>query len=279
MRELLLNENSLDGQFQSINDFYNTLPEMSENLQILSRCGIGLLKHSSLYSRKITKELTLYDLANRRDKIAPLHRDKVLRWKRRLFQLITAPPFWDSESGECSPEMEAARRSTDLLSFSHSKYEDICLELDYHDKKCFVYSCVSTGYLLQRLFALKWIDRVTYLKHNFKTKKIRMDYIDSAMESIRILEKNEFDELLVGLLHFEQAVSWEEITHDRFFNYKEYHPAGNKKNVFSTGVSEGKKIDKFRCGQHSQIRCFGFREKDCFYVITVERDHHLSDKG
>lgn len=35
MRELLLNEKSLDGQFESMEAFYETLPVMSRNLKIL----------------------------------------------------------------------------------------------------------------------------------------------------------------------------------------------------------------------------------------------------
>ncbi len=32
-----------------------------------------------------------------------------------------------------------------------------------------------------------------------------------------------------------------------------------------------KDIDKFRCGQHSQVRCFGYREGEKFHILMVER--------
>ena len=54
--EILLNEKSLEGQFPDLDSFYETLPVMSKNLKILRTLEIPLLKHSSLYSRKI-KEL------------------------------------------------------------------------------------------------------------------------------------------------------------------------------------------------------------------------------
>ena len=53
--ELLLNEKSLAGQFEDQDDFYQVLPDMSRNLKILRQFRVYLLKHSSLYTRKITK--------------------------------------------------------------------------------------------------------------------------------------------------------------------------------------------------------------------------------
>lgn len=36
---------------------------------------------------------------------------------------------------------------------------------------------------------------------------------------------------------------------------------------------------KFRCGEHSQVRCLEYREEEQFYVLRVERDHSISDHG
>ena len=78
MRELLLNEKSLDGQFESMEAFYETLPVMSRNLKILQHSDMILQKHSSLYKRKITPDFTLFDLQNKSGKVAPDQRDKVI---------------------------------------------------------------------------------------------------------------------------------------------------------------------------------------------------------
>ncbi len=84
--EILLNEKSLDGQFDSLETFFKTLPEMSRNMKILKEKNLLLYKHSSLYSRNVTKEMTLMDLQNSRGNIIPIYRDKIRKWKRDLLQ-------------------------------------------------------------------------------------------------------------------------------------------------------------------------------------------------
>lgn len=36
-------------------------------------------------------------------------------------------------------------------------------------------------------------------------------------------------------------------------------------------------IFKFRVSE--KIRCFGYREKDTFFVLRIDLEHKLSDKG
>ncbi len=67
--ELLLNEKSLAGQFEDQDDFYQVLPDMSRNLKILRQHRVYLLKHSSLYTRKITRDMTILDLQNRKGNV------------------------------------------------------------------------------------------------------------------------------------------------------------------------------------------------------------------
>lgn len=80
--EILLNEKSLDGQFDSLETFFKTLPEMSRNMKILKEKNLLLYKHSSLYSRNVTKEMTLMELQNSRGNIIPVYRDEIRKWKR-----------------------------------------------------------------------------------------------------------------------------------------------------------------------------------------------------
>ena len=115
---LLLNEKSLDGQFASLEEFYKTLPEMSKNLKILQELNIRLYKHSSLYSRKITSSMSLFDLQNIKGNVNPLYRDQIRKWKSELASLTNVPPFWNEEEQESEDSIqEAARRNTDILSF------------------------------------------------------------------------------------------------------------------------------------------------------------------
>lgn len=92
-------------------------------------------------------------------------------------------------------------------------------------------------------------------------------------------EVGEFEKLLYGLERFDAVKTWKDILTDRFFDYKDYQPVSDRHNVFAGGKIADKNIDKFRCGQHSQVRCFGYREEELFYVLRIERDHSISDHG
>lgn len=278
MKEILLNEQSLDGQFESIQDFYETLPEMSRNLKIVKDCGVILQKHSSLFRRKITKDMTLFDLQNKKGNVDPRQRDKLIMWKRQLSALMSTPPFWDEnlvESGDSV--VEAAKRKVDVLSFLHENYKDKILHILCDGEEQDVRSSVSTGYLVEGIFQRGYIDRVAYVQQKYQDGRARTCYID--IDSIKELEKNEIEELLEGLRRFDEAETWKDITGDRFFDYKSYQPSSAKHNVFAKGDFADKNIDKFRCGQHSQVRCLGYREGEQFYVLRIERDHRYSDYG
>lgn len=280
MKEILLNEKSLDGQFENMEAFYKTLPVMSRNLKILRENNVILQKHSSLYQSMITKELSLFDLQNRRGKIEPSQRDKLNMWKRQLSSLMNTPPFWDGEASDCVDSVhEAAKRQTDLLSFFHDQYRDKVLEVSYHDEMREVRSAFSTGYLAEGLLKKKYIDKTEFIRQRHQDGRIRTCYIDTDSDSVSELEVGEFEELLDGLERFNAAKTWNDILTDRFFDYKDYQPVSDRHNVFAGGKFADKNIDKFRCGQHSQVRCFGYREEELFYVLRIERDHSISDHG
>lgn len=280
MKEFLLNEKSLDGQFDSVDEFYDTLPEMSHNLKILKSNDVALQKHSSLYRRKITKDISLFDLQNKKGHVAPAQRDKLNMWKRQISALMSTPPFWDGGIDQSEDSVhEAARRNADVLSFSHDLYRDKILTVSCENKMCAVRSLVSTGYLTEAMFQRGYIGRTEYIRQRYWDGRIRTMYIDEETHTVDELEKQELEELIAGLERFEKALTWKEITADRFFDYKSYQPSSTKYDVFANGRFADKRIDKFRCGQHSQVRCFGYREGEQFYVLRVERDHSYSDHG
>lgn len=280
--ELLLNEKSLDGQFSSLDEFYKSLPEMSRNLKILKREGIALLKHSTLYQRKITDDMTIFDLQNSKDKVAPIYRDQVRQWKRELSALTMSPPYWDSEDNMNGADIsedsltEAALRRTDVLSFLHKDYTDVSVKVTCQGQKISVRSAVTTAYLADILYQRNVIDTLSFLKYRYGRRKIMMDYLDSNTNSVKLLQKTEINEVMAALDRFE-SMSWKEILEDRFFYYKSYKPKGE--NYFASTEFSHRQIDKFRCGQHSQVRCFGYRKDDRFYVLMIERDHSVSDTG
>ena len=140
-------------------------------------------------------------------------------------------------------------------------------------------SAVSFGYLTELLWQKGVLNCLDYLKMRFANGRVVLDNLDKEKDSVSRLQKSEIEEILEALERFNSALSWDEIQQDRFFYYKSYKPASKKADYFA-GTEFGKKnIDKFRCGQHSQVRCFGYREEDRFYILMVERDHSVSDTG
>ena len=123
------------------------------------------------------------------------------------------------------------------------------------------------------------MDKLSYLKERFRNGRLVLDYLDVETDSVADLEKSEFNELIVALERFEKTTSWGEIQQDNFFYYKSYQPSSKKQNYFLTSEFRNKSIDKFRCGKHSQVRCFGYREEEKFYLLLIERDHSVSDTG
>lgn len=280
MKEILLNEKSLDGQFENMEDFYKTLPVMSRNLKILRENSVVLQKHSTLYQQKITKDISLIDLQNQKGFIEPTQRDQVKMWKRQMSALINTPPFWDGEGGERRNSiLEAAKRSEDMLSFSHDQYRDKILSVTCDDGIHEVRSAVSTEFLAEGMYQKGYISRTEYIRQRYQEGRVRTCYLDRESDSVEALEKTELEELITGLERFNSALSWDSIVADRFFYYKRYQPSSTKYDVFVNGQFANKNIYKFRCGEHSQVRCFGYREEEQFFVLRIERDHSISDHG
>lgn len=291
--ELLLNEKSLTGQFSDALAFYNTLPDFIECLKILEQFKVSLHKSVSFYQSMITKELSVRELANRKDKVPPTERDKVREFKRRLYQLQAQEPFWDAQmetvcqnleacyyaNGEevsATSVAEAAVRGGALLSFQQQEYGDCVVLVTEKLNQFQVPSAQSAPYLAEVLFDGRLIEIEDFLYFHYKGTKLRFDLMDKKL-GIALLEPKELETAQEAFSRF-CSETWDEIAKDRYFYYKQYQPS-NQDNWFKNTEYQEKTIHKFRCGMHSQIRCFGFRENDFFYVLRMERDHSISDNG
>ena len=165
-----------------------------------------------------------------------------------------------------------------LAQLSAISIQDKTLQISYKGGTVPVISAVTTRYLLDLLLQYREMNIYEYLKLSYGEGKIRTDYLDAGMESVLALQKAEIEDLQEALDRFETE-PWTEILKDNFYCYKSYKPSTNKKNYFIHTEFADKQIAKFRCGKHSQIRCFGYREKEYFYILSIERDHSLSDTG
>lgn len=185
---IILNEKSLDGQFVGVDEFCETLPVMSRNFEAIRQAKLVLLKHSSLYQRKITRSVTLLDMRNKGHVLAPGARDYMRQWKRELSFLMDAPPFWDADMAESHDSLtEAAKRDVDTLAFLHREYKDCIKLVEYQGKSCKVRSSYGTEYLVEGMYERGYLDEVQYVKMRFQSGRLRMENIQE--DDIRALEK------------------------------------------------------------------------------------------
>lgn len=291
--DLLLNEKSLTGQFPDALAFYNTLPSFIECLKILEQFKISLHKSVSFYQSMITKELSVRELANRREQVPPTERDKVREFKKKLYQLQAQEPFWDAQTETVSQNLEscyfangedvsatsvaeAAVRGGALLSFQKEGYGDCVVTVEENQEQYQVPSAQSGPYLAKVLYDGSMIETEDFLNYYYRGTKLRFDQMDKKLGTA-VLELKELETAQEAFSRF-CSESWDEIVKDRYFYYKQYQPS-NQDNWFKNTEYQEKTIHKFRCGMHSQIRCFGYREGDFFYVLRMERDHSISDNG
>lgn len=90
MENIYLNELSVDGQFQDIEEFSDAILPVMKCLKYIKNQGGVVYKYSEFYNRKITKDKTWNDLRTIRG-------DHFTRLKSLLLGTTDTPPFWDRQ--------------------------------------------------------------------------------------------------------------------------------------------------------------------------------------
>lgn len=293
MNEVFLNEMSLEGQFNTIDEFLNACIPFFKCMNFVNKENEGLdkrkwqvLKHSQLYNRYITKKLKFNDIRGMKG-------DKIRKLKSILLKTLDSPPFWDIDynnivqdsnkryySNKIDISMtslsEVAERSGRVISFRNDNYTDCDVIVKNSEKLFTVASSVNIRHLLISLWNEKKVDIYTFLKFYFNASrldfsKFEKKYGFDEFGHAEIYECIEAFQLMDGL------ESWNDIYNNRALNYKEYSPSSKKTNWFENTKYEKMHIYKFRCGNPK--RCFGYKDGEKFYVLRMERDHKISDKG
>lgn len=280
MDEILVNELSLEGQFQSMNDFIdNYCMEFINCLNYLKNVNYKVLKTYGLYSAKITDQESLNDVLKVRG-------DKQRKIKLLLLQFH--PPYWEDEKkqeGEYylgdrkvtdSSIAEAAARGKAVLSFYHEDYSDKELEVRKDGNIIMIFSISSLKALAEDLYKKGKIKINEYVRIKYSGTRLNFKRMEEEY-GLEEFEKIEIEECLQNFEKFVNHSTWEEVYHDGGLRYKEYSPSNKEKDWFRGSNFSNKTIYKFRCGNPK--RCFGFKEGEIFYVLRMERDHKISDNG
>lgn len=283
--DFLLNEKSLHGQFESTEKFLESLSENVSCFQLVTKKMAGRIwKITDFYKCKITGDITIADL-----KQFPAS-DELRRFRIGLEKVTETTPFWDEapahdygavflweeQDVSATAIAEAAVRDQGLLSFFSLPYADKILDVSAGENTYRVSSIYTARYLVESFKENMDLGRDEYLKIRYRGTRIDCALLEEEYGAV-LLEKEEFTRLLSTLDKFVRHDSWESIALDDGLEYKKYSPSREKDDWFSGSPYHGKQIMKFRCSD--KMRCFGYRKKDFFRLLRIERDHKISNKG
>lgn len=280
-----LNERSLHGQFESLDDFLESLRPVIKCLEIIHKIpDMKIYKIKNFYSCQITKEEKIKDLKGYE------YSDTLMRLQQSLDKEIYDDPYWDDDPKHNLAEQflwkgedvtatsiaEAAVKNASLLSFRSEEFIDKVLKIE-DSSKCYEVNSVHTsGYLSKEYVKELKLTRKEILLARYRGTRIDCELLEEKYGA-DILEKSEFELLISTLDKFVAHNSWGDIERDDGLEYKKYKPSSPKDNWFKGVKYNGKTIMKFRFSD--VLRGFGYRKDDSFKVIRLERAHKVSDKG
>ena len=283
--DFLLNEKSLDGQFDNADDFLKSLRPVIKCMEILhASSDVGIYKIQNFHERRVTKKERVCDL-----KVHGVS-DELLRFKLSLDRETYKAPYWDAEpSHDISQEFlwngeditatslaESAVTGNPLLSFKSDRFIDCMLIISSDKKEYNVNSVHTPKYLVEKYNDILKIDKKQMLLIRYAGTRVDCTTLEDNY-GVSILEKNEFTELISTLDKLASHESWESIGRDDGLEYKKYSPSSSIDNWFRNARYKEKTIMKFRFS--SVLRGYGYRKGDKFRILRLERDHSISDNG
>ena len=276
--EILLNELSLEGQYESKENFVSTaLTPILEVMKEMTSFGKMILKSDEIFKSPITGEINLLELLK-----FPLshHREETNRLKRLIDQLTKGPYWndstkqedtiylWNNENIWGSSLAESVERDQIVASFLNSRFEERDLQILKEQNEFTVDNITRKGDIPEILWKNSNISFGDYVRNRFTHGNLDFSRFinEDDFSNINQIEQN----LFLNTFRRFNEMSWNQIIQDRGLNYKAF-------NSSIPGYSGDHSLDKFRASR--LIRCHGYREKDKFYVLALETDHSLSDEG
>lgn len=283
--EFILNEKSLHGQFESIEDFLKSLENNIKCFQIIYKDKTNKIsKIKDLYKCNITADKKLLHL---RECVCV---ESLLAFQIALEQEIYTLPFWDDDPAHdlsvrymledheitATGIAEAAEKDQSLVSFASAQYMDRKLTVYKNTDAVIVHSMYTPQYLVEAVGERLKLDRDDMLKIRYENTRIDCSNLEKRFGA-NCLEQDEFEEVLSSMDKFNKHESWETIAVDDGLELKKYKPDSPKNNWFNGTMYQNKTIMKFRAS--SVLRVFGYRKGDTFKVLRIERNHEYSDHG
>lgn len=276
--EIIINELSLSGQFNSEDDFINNLEKLLPIIKLIDELKFILLKNHLFLNSQITPNKKL-------DKI--LHSkyskySRVRRFKSYLLKLAYNPSYWEeAQKHSCQNDTyvynsrdicdtslaEASQRGKLILSFKHNDYDNKKLQIKKNDNNINIVNIFSKDILLDSLYQNNTINALVFCKHKFSNSNLNFERLEIDY-GFNQLNKNQTT-VFINAFNTFSASSWADISNSSGLRYKQYNGdwfGGNYSTIYKFRVS-----DKYRC--------FGYRREDIFYILRFEIDHRISDGG
>lgn len=290
MNKMFINECSLEGQYETLEEFISCNEDFLKCLNWLSKHNETwkVYKKNNLYESQITKNNKFYNLRNLKLQTQKDTNDILRKMKILLLRLQDEPPFWNDENVIQSGQYywdgqdisgtsiaEAAAQKEQLLSFYNESYCDIQMNIKNMDDIISIYSAGTYKGFVQFLYEHKHIDADMFLRLYFAGTRLNFSKLEEEY-GLTGFEKSEIQDCIKNFERFANHSTWTDIYKDSALVYKAYTPS-SKDNWFRQSEFSGKKIDKFRC--INPKRCFGYKDGETFYALRIERDHSISDNG
>lgn len=288
--DIIINEQSLDGQFETVDDFLESLVPMLKIHKLIEETdNVALLRHHELYMRSVTQRDTLYDvMKDNRSRTS----SEIRAFKQIIQKLTSEEPFWSLSPlhsnrdhyvhlghaslppyGHCLAE--ACERDRIVISFQHNSYKEDSLEILKNNSSIVIINITDQIQLSELLLENQLITHSSYCKFRFDPRKLAFNLLDIEF-GFDTLERDELKAFISSFKTFYE-LSWDEIVKSDGLQYKAYSPSSKEDDWFRHSSHESKNIYKFRVS--SKYRCFGIREGDTFFVLRFETTHKHSDKG
>lgn len=282
--DFILNEESLKGQFGDIDSFLRSLSANARCFELIHKTGENsIYKICNFYKCQITPKEMISDLKKYQ------YSDELLRFQIQLDQEIQTVPYWDENPQHdisqkylwegtdvtATAIAEASSRHASLLSFQLEPFVDSLLKVEISDTVHTVVSIYSPQYLVEIYSQQIGLNRLDLLKIRYEGTRIDCTFFEQKYGP-DMLEEQEYAMLIITLDKFINHATWEDIDRDDGLRYKKYKPS-DKNDWFRNSPFQRQTIMKFRFSDI--LRAYGYRHKDRFRLLRLERDHKKSNRG
>ncbi|MDK2082907.1 hypothetical protein PT502_03740 [Aliarcobacter butzleri] len=280
--EILINELSLDGQFNDEEEFLDNFDSILKIVKLIELLNFSLLKEYMLFDRNITANFKLVDFSKSKN-------DRARKFKSFLLKLAQNPPFWNidkkhncsdvyqySSKNICDTSLaESCERDKIILSFKHDEFKNLFCNVLKNQEPINLLNIININMFLDYLFKNGEIGCFDYCKNKFKDSKVNFEKINDGYGFDSLKTSQQEKEFIEAFELFDRT-DWANILTSEGLEYKPYS-ASKSNNWFKGTEFENNSIYKFRVTQ--KYRCFGYRNGDIFYILRFEIDHKISDNG